>query len=937
MRNVKIFAIILILMLMASYSMAQGVAINTDGATADVSSMLDVKSTSSGMLVPRMTLAQRNSLTLPAHSLLIYQTDNTPGYYYNSGTPASPVWVRLATGSTVDGSGVATRVAFWTGTTTLGSNANLYWDNANSWLGIGTASPTNAKLQIEGSGTYDGVLRIRNTGASGANVFFVASNTSWTFGTNKLGIGLGDPSSTNIKMTIQENGNVGFGTTSPSAQLHTTGTVRFENYPSGASGAIVRTDASGNVAITNFTGSSSNILLGNNTFGSVSDAGGVVSSCGTANYVPKMASSTEIACSQIFDNGTNVGIGTSSPTAKVEILQNMSDYTTSFTGAHLNLGASNTVDNTGFVGITFDASTTANYGWSSGALRSSGGQSDFVWKHHSNSASGTEWMRITSTGNVGIGTTSPNDKLDVVGNAQVSGYMKVGNPSTPTSVDRPNTEIYRTTFNDYEYFDWVLDATCGSASWAYTTYFDGDVPIQRCLNFNNNGGYSRKYIISPWVWIPTGSTSVYAQGHNWCSLENNYDGVFLEYRIYGGSWTKITSFASGGYPDNASGSNTSCSGTNSQSCWNGNMGNFNWATNAISGVAGYWIQFRLCGFEDVSNNTGDFTLDGFTVSVNMPSHGGSFTSGNLYVQNNVYAGSNVMLGDLAEYFKVSDYCEPGDIISISNKEENSYEVCKTAYSDNVIGVYSTSPTLTLNSPNEGIPIALAGRCLVNVTNKNGKIKIGDYLTSSDIPGFAMKADKSCFVIGRALTETDNDGKILVLVQPGWFNQYNYSSPSSLGTYYISEGQNLVRILDNHIGQDSKIFLTMRNDPQCRYWIDRIEPGVFEIRFSDEVISSIEFDYLIESPSLLNSNLENKEITKCDGYNIDVISNLDEGKPQTEVPGKNRYENYTRIDKQMIEDYSDIQPPGPPPDINGKWVWTAKSGYKETNGQTINSE
>ena len=111
MRNVKIFAIIFILLFVASFSMAQGVAINTDGATADGSAMLDVKSTSSGMLIPRMTLAQRNSLTLPAHSLLIYQTDNTTGYYYNSGTPASPVWVRLATGSTVDGSGVATRVA----------------------------------------------------------------------------------------------------------------------------------------------------------------------------------------------------------------------------------------------------------------------------------------------------------------------------------------------------------------------------------------------------------------------------------------------------------------------------------------------------------------------------------------------------------------------------------------------------------------------------------------------------------------------------------------------------------------------------------------------------------------------------------------------------------------------------------------------------------
>lgn len=42
----------------------------------------------------------------------------------------------------VSGSGTATRVAFWSGTSTLSSNANLYWDNTNSRLGIGTVSPS---------------------------------------------------------------------------------------------------------------------------------------------------------------------------------------------------------------------------------------------------------------------------------------------------------------------------------------------------------------------------------------------------------------------------------------------------------------------------------------------------------------------------------------------------------------------------------------------------------------------------------------------------------------------------------------------------------------------------------------------------------------------------------------------------------------------------
>lgn len=78
---------------------AQNAAINADGSNPDNSAMLDVKSTTKGLLIPRMTAAQKNAISSPAMSLLLYQTDNTTGFYYNMGTPASPNWVQLgATG-----------------------------------------------------------------------------------------------------------------------------------------------------------------------------------------------------------------------------------------------------------------------------------------------------------------------------------------------------------------------------------------------------------------------------------------------------------------------------------------------------------------------------------------------------------------------------------------------------------------------------------------------------------------------------------------------------------------------------------------------------------------------------------------------------------------------------------------------------------------------
>lgn len=77
------------------YASAQNVGINTDASAADNSAMLDVKSTDKGMLIPRMTAAQRNLIASPATGLLVYQTDGTSGFYFNQGTPTVKNWILL--------------------------------------------------------------------------------------------------------------------------------------------------------------------------------------------------------------------------------------------------------------------------------------------------------------------------------------------------------------------------------------------------------------------------------------------------------------------------------------------------------------------------------------------------------------------------------------------------------------------------------------------------------------------------------------------------------------------------------------------------------------------------------------------------------------------------------------------------------------------------
>jgi hypothetical protein len=81
-------------------------------ATPNSSAMLDVNSTSKGLLAPRVTAAQRVAISNPATGLVVYQTNGTAGFYYNMGTPASPNWVVLlnggATGNTLTLTGAIT-------------------------------------------------------------------------------------------------------------------------------------------------------------------------------------------------------------------------------------------------------------------------------------------------------------------------------------------------------------------------------------------------------------------------------------------------------------------------------------------------------------------------------------------------------------------------------------------------------------------------------------------------------------------------------------------------------------------------------------------------------------------------------------------------------------------------------------------------------------
>ncbi len=77
------FIVFLGLFLITSFLYSQNVAINGSGASPAASAMLDISSTTSGLLIPRMITAQRTAIAAPATGLKVYDTTTGTFWYYN--------------------------------------------------------------------------------------------------------------------------------------------------------------------------------------------------------------------------------------------------------------------------------------------------------------------------------------------------------------------------------------------------------------------------------------------------------------------------------------------------------------------------------------------------------------------------------------------------------------------------------------------------------------------------------------------------------------------------------------------------------------------------------------------------------------------------------------------------------------------------------------
>jgi len=449
------------------------VSIQTDGSDPHGSAMLDVKGTTKGMLVPRVALSSTASSApinpAPAASLevslLVYNTatagDVTPGYYYWDGS----AWIRLMSGNTppllteVDptftGAANTTGAISRTGAVTVSNRLALNSTGFDEHLLIQRTGAPDARLSTStgawiqmwpgASGDYvTKGLRINNSGTiqlmgyGNGIVRATASN-----GTLTSGGGVSLTSEVTGLLPVANGGTgigtltgvvIGNGTAAMGAAAGTASQFLRRNAANTAYEFVTMTPAI--VGMTNLTFNSAGTGAASGTAYNGSAAYtisyntiGATGGSGTLNYVSKFTGTNTIGNSQIFDNGTNVGIGNTTLGEKLHVSGN------------LRLGSTGAINAEGeslqfMQGVRADDNAYEWAGFYSGTARQGIILYDGAWTGANNitdefSITAENGNRLTlntqsgrhialmpkGTGNVGINTLTPVARLEIEGPA----------------------------------------------------------------------------------------------------------------------------------------------------------------------------------------------------------------------------------------------------------------------------------------------------------------------------------------------------------------------------------------------------------------------------------------------------------------------------------------------------------------------------------------
>ncbi len=631
-------------------------------------------------------------------------------------------------------------------------------------IGINSSSPV-ASLSLQGTSTVNIVEIASSTGAS-------------LFRINKDGnIGIGSSTPTTA-LTIGGTGALSFGNIPA-----TTGAIRLENN-TGIYGR--RADNAADIGLLSLN-TSNQVIIG--------------------AFASTVLLSTDLGFSS--DNTYDIGGGTRSP-RHIFARSNMAAGTSTAI-ARLTVQGDGTanpfsvVTNTAAASSMFTILTNGRVGINTSspiAMLSVQG-TDGINPFSINSSTGESLLNILTNGNVGISSSSPQYTLGVQG--YISGTrVYTGNPSVYFASDSggitvnggylyangsgnsfyvQNKANFRGTIaNDSAGYLTIVGGTSSS------TYFNSTIGI------NTTSPLAKLDIWGAGNTSSTVSVNVHsASGTSTFKIDDAGNAFFANDGVYyeaSSSVTYVNSLETGplNFDDNA-GMVTWVDMTVSSTV----VGTPNSYTAAINDNPMLMIYAESNGSGGIANQTISINTSTTSTYKLYIDAGASTTAGlgvNGFIKASGYIAGTTTL-DIAETYPLDPECEAngncptyGEVVCSGEDASSTpfIKKCSVAYADNILGVISENPGFILGGydvsnvrikglyPTSFRPVALGGRVPVKVSNANGIVKEGDYLTSSAEPGLAVKATEPGRVIGIALQSMEENaaiGTVTMFVNPHW--------------------------------------------------------------------------------------------------------------------------------------------------------------------------